>query len=337
MALVGAITGNCPDQRPLGAIIDLADGTVVREFIDLAGQVQAISPDGRVVFHQTIANPGPDTTCADAVVGPIQARDATTGALISEFDGLCTWLAPTDCPPDGPYPEWLSGISVSGDGGRVAAGGASGMVSMWDASTGSMKWSWEIPGGAGPLGGEWVSDVSIAPDDSHVAVARGSGESVVILDPGGTEIVSVPTSERWTVEHTPDGSRVVLAGTGLTVVDPNGWETVWDVADPHDSGVLDFDVSPDGTKIVTAGSDGLIRVWSVESGKLAHEVDLGDDWAKAVVFTENDEVLVGTDAGLVVTLTVDTERLIDIARSRLIRDLTEQECRTSRPREACAG
>ncbi|HVR32817.1 MAG TPA: BTAD domain-containing putative transcriptional regulator [Acidimicrobiia bacterium] len=338
IATVGGFTGHCPEQQAFGAVIDVATGTFVRQFDDIAGQVHAITLDGRTVIHQTIDNPGPETTCSNAIVGSIQARDAVTGAVISQFEGHCQYASAGDCTEPDPYPEWVLAMSVSSDGTRVAAGGLSGVIAMWDLETGTREWMKPLADHTVPFGTrmETVEGVSIAPDRSHVAVTWGSGESLLILDAeDGTELTTVPTASQWAVAHTPDGSRLVLAGRTLSVLDVDSWDTIWTVDDLQEGSAVDLAVSPNGTKIATTSQDGFVRIWNVEDGRLLHLIDIGEDWGKAVAFTDDTGVLVGTDAGLVAVLTIDLDELVEIARSLLTRTLTDQECRTYLHLDAC--
>jgi WD40 repeat protein len=88
--------------------------------------------------------------------------------------------------------------------------------------------------------------------------------------------------------------------------------------------VTDLDVSPDGAKIASIGQDGFVKIWSVEGGDLV----TSSTWATTAPmrwhFTDDTGVMVGIAAGLVTVFTID---LVEVARSRLTRSLTDKECR----------
>jgi WD40 repeat protein len=99
--------------------------------------------------------------------------------------------------------------------------------------------------------------------------------------------------------------------------------------------VFHLDVSPDSRSIVTTGPDGLVRLWDARDGSLLQAVSMGEDYGKAVAFTDDRRVVVGTLNGLVAGLTFDIDELVQIGRTRVTRTLTDQECRTYLHLDAC--
>jgi hypothetical protein len=86
---------------------------------------------------------------------------------------------------------------------------------------------------------------------------------------------------------------------------------------------------------VTTGSDGFVRLWDARDGSLLQVIAMGEDWAKAVAFTDDRHVVVGTLNELVAGLTFDVDDLVEIGRSRVTRTLTDQECRTYLHLDTC--
>ena len=113
-------------------------GEIISRFDDHTNQFFALTPDGGAIVYQRWERYGPNVPDSEWVVGPVVVRDVRTGAIRSELEGLCSYQVPEDCPalpPDLPYAEWVSRISVTPDGRRVAAGGDSHAVSVWDLDT----------------------------------------------------------------------------------------------------------------------------------------------------------------------------------------------------------
>jgi WD40 repeat protein/class 3 adenylate cyclase len=314
-------------------VLDPSTGELVRRFPDHAGQVLAIDADRRAVMYQRIEDGPGDATVPD--VGSIVVRDAPTGAILKEFEGLCPYssLDPsTACPvpPDRPYGEWVYGMSVTPDGRVAAAGGQSLAASVWDVETGSVLATlgpFEQPGSGGA-----VTSVAIHPDGSAAAVRIISAEPrVAVVDLDGTTLAEFPFDPPATsaghIAFSPDGTLLAAGGNQLEVFDTASWGTRWR-SHAHDGGVFHLDVSPSGRSIVTTGPDGFVRLWSAEDGSLLHAISLGDDYGKAVAFTDDRHVVVGTQEGLVTGLTFDVDELLEIGMSRVTRTLTEQECRT---------
>jgi WD40 repeat protein len=320
-------------------VFDPATGRIIRRYRDPAGQVLALTPDGRSLVHQHLVGSGPDP--ATWAVGSILVRDVVTGTTRIELEGFCDWIDPvSDCPvlpPDHPYAEWVLGMSVTTDGRRAAAGGDVGFaVSVWDLDTGSVvatlgpfgkPGSGGVPGAAIHPGGSKVA-VRILDDEPRVAIVGLDGSFLARF------AFEPPATSAGHIAFSPDGSLLAAGGARLAVFDTTSWAVLWQV-DAHDGGVFHLDFSPDGRSIVTTGSDGFIRLWDTRDGRLLQVIPMGEDWAKAVAFTDDRRVVVGTLNGLVAGLTFDVDELVQIGRSRVTRTLTDQECRTYLHLDTC--
>jgi WD40 repeat protein len=305
--------------------------------------VLALTPDGRDVVYQSHARYGADIPPLKWVVGSIVVRDAATGVTQTELQGLCNWVDPVkDCsvlPPDHPYAEWVFGMSVTPDGRRAVAGGESFAASVWDLNTGSVV---ATLGPFGQPGSGGVTSAAIHPDGSKVAVRIIADEprvAIVALD--GSVLAEFafepPATSAGHIAFSPDGSLLAAGGSRLKVFDTESWTPLWEVeeVEAHDGGVFHLDFSPDSRSIVTTGPDGFVRLWDARDGSLLQAISMGEDYGKAVAFTGNRHVVVGTLNGLVAGLTFDVDELIEIGHSRVKRSLTEQECRTYLHLDGC--
>ena len=318
-------------------------GEIISRFDDHVTQFFVLTPDGGAIIYQRWDRYGPDVPDSEWVVGPIVVRDVITGTIRSVLEGFCSYLdvpdlemALEDCPavpPDLPYAEWAQArMSVTPDGRRAAATGASRAVSVWDLDSGS------IVSTLGPFEALGVSGATIHPDGTKVAV-RLCCDRVTVVALDGSVLAEFPFDPPATgpgnIVFNPEGTLLAAGGRSLAVYDTRNWRPLWQIDDAHDGGVLHLDFSPDGRRIVTTGSDGFVRLWNAGDGTLLQEISMGDDWAKAVAFTDDHHVLVGTLSGLVAGLTFDVDELVEIGRSRLTRTLTEQECQTYLHLDAC--
>jgi WD40 repeat protein/class 3 adenylate cyclase len=327
------------DPEAYALVFDAATGRTIRRYRDTAGQVLALTPDGGSLVHQHFVGSGPDP--ATWAVGSILVRDVVTGTTRTELEGFCEWIDPeSDCPvlpPDHPYAEWVIGMSVTTDGRRAAAGGDVGFaVSIWDLETGSVV---ATLGPFGEPGSGAVAGAAIHPDGSQVAVRiMGDEPRVAVVRLDGSVLAEFPFEPPATsgghIAFGPDGSLLAAGGARLAVFESSSWSVVWEV-DAHDGGAFHLDFSPDGRTIVTTGSDGFLRLWDARDGSLLQVIPMGEDWAKAVAFTDDRHVVVGTLSGLVAGLTFDVDELVQIGRSRVTRTLTDQECRTYLHLDTC--
>ncbi|HUG32365.1 MAG TPA: BTAD domain-containing putative transcriptional regulator [Acidimicrobiia bacterium] len=325
--------GRCPEQFSEVLLMDAATGEVADRFYDIGGNTLLLTPDGSRLIKPSSSADGPDDSCSEVTVEPIRVTDTATGMTEREFEGLCSWLDPQNLGPEcvqapnHPYPQAVTGMSTTADGSLVAATGwLSPAFSVWDAESGSIVLTERV--GEGDC---CLHDVSLHPDGLLVAVTLWEDGSVepqlVVYDLDGNILHEEPGSA-GPVQFSPDGRHLatsVAEGNRLRVYDTETWG-FWEV-DAHPD-FQDLDVSPNGEQIVTVGTEGSLKVWDVSERSLAHEIDLGSDFAKAVAFVDDQHVAIGTQEGLVAVLTLDPRELMDIARSRVSRSLTEQECQT---------
>ena len=138
---------------------------------------------------------------------------------------------------------------------------------------------------------------------------------------------------------TPDGRKLVVGGY-------NGEINVFDFAQlkagveeheaivrsipAHESFILSATVSPDGLKIFSRAWGEPVKLWDLETGEALGEfgvMDHANQYPPAAAFHPTEPWLYATvGEGEIAIYTVDTDDLIEIARARLTRGLTEDEC-----------
>jgi WD40 repeat protein len=351
--LVAAVgfAGRCPDQLYVGVVVDATSGEeVVPAFHDVAAQGVALSDDGTLLLHQTTFPFGPGVPCSERADGTIVAKTIGGSGRIA-LAGLCDYRQPSsllaiagtpsgngECPfpPELPYAEFVTDIDIGPDG-QVVAGGQSSVASIWEQADGGLV---RTLGPHAP--GTAVQGVALDPSSGRVAVFTvGAEQRLDIYSASGETIETiryepgVPVAGR--VVFSPEGRMLAVGADRLTVYDTSDWNPMWEPADAHDGGVGELDFSPNGQNIVTTGRDGFVRVWEAASGGLRHTIPLGDDFGKGVGFVDDTHIVVGTQNGLIATFTIDIEELARIARDRLTREMSEQECMTYLHRSCASG
>jgi WD40 repeat protein len=111
----------------------------------------------------------------------------------------------------------------------------------------------------------------------------------------------------------------------LTVYDTGTWQPIAFFA-PGQSRGISF--SPDDSKILTAQTDGYVRIWDTHTGTELHRIPLPG--ASGGVWLDEAHIVIGSATGLWTTITLDLEELKDLAVSRLTRGFTTEECETYR-------
>ena len=112
----------------------------------------------------------------------------------------------------------------------------------------------------------------------------------------------------------------------LVLIDASTWDQV-DAIQAHRGRVLDAAVNPAGTLIASAGSDGFVRVWRVEDRSLYTEIGFHVDEIANVEFINDTHLLVTAGIGNeAIVITLDPDELLMIARDRIVRTFTPDEC-----------
>jgi WD40 repeat protein len=131
------------------------------------------------------------------------------------------------------------------------------------------------------------------------------------------------------VDVSPTGKQFAIANfdTRVTAWDVESGRKLWQLP-KQGTGMSDVAYSPDGRWVATAGWDGTVKIWDAASGSEITGLYGHTAKATSVDFSPDGRQLVtaSTDGTVRVFLT-RIDDLIALARSRLTRDLTTQECR----------
>ena len=152
-------------------------------------------------------------------------------------------------------------LAFSPDGKVLATGGDDREIRFWNVSTGALTTSWEVRGN--------VKSLAFAPDGSSLVWCANGGWCQVWEVPTGRVLARMKGHEYGveSVAFTPDGKRVVTAGTFDT------GPRVWDAATGkeligfrgHFKNPSKVAVAPDGQTVASAGEDGQVLVWDLNT------------------------------------------------------------------------
>ena len=227
------------------------------------------------------------------------------------------------------------GIAYSPDGRMIATSGGDGKIRTWDAATGEALLTlddWD----------NWATWVAFSPDGSMLA-SGGELSNITIWDPqSGQELLSFPAAfpDRniiWRIAFSPDGRLLAVSGT-------SGVVKVWAIDKENASSQLlatltghtgivrqGMDISSDGRLLATAADDGT-RLWDLskyyddetEPGEPAPTV-LNVPGRNPLFNPQGDQLMTLVDGSLL-GFTLDNERLLELAQSRVTRSFTAAEC-----------
>jgi class 3 adenylate cyclase/WD40 repeat protein/energy-coupling factor transporter ATP-binding protein EcfA2 len=327
-------------------VIDLASGKpLYPPLVGVGSQTLDFAPDGTRFVRQEYP---------DGLTGQIVVKDVRTGNTILPLDGLCTWAGFDDrehygdCRPfpNTPFPMFARSLRWSPDGSMIAAvDGKNGeeYMAVWDARDGKMIYR--------GMSDQPVSDVIFSPDSKTIVVSHRAGTMDVLPTDtwqgtsvqgraGGTGVG--PVGFVGFVGFTPDGSTLVsiegFSGGGgalhwldATTLKPRRPS----VSDAFEGSTKSAAMSPDGSLVAIGASDGLVRVWDILSGRLVHEIPIGDTQVQGVAFVDDKHLAVTPYEGNLLIFTLDRTELLKIVRSSLTRGFTKTECARFNFADAC--
>jgi WD40 repeat protein len=151
------------------------------------------------------------------------------------------------------------------------------LAKIWDVDTGNQLFSVPNPNADDPLMGFYGA--AFHPDGTRVATATGKG-NITIWDINSGKAVMTLSGHSNNVNvlaYSPDGTH--LASSAETV-------KIWDAVSGKELRTLPtrgygVTFSPDGTRLATAGMDGIATVWDIATGKALQTLrgHTGSIWA----------------------------------------------------------
>jgi WD40 repeat protein len=220
----------------------------------------------------------------------------------------------------------------------LASAGAGGRAILWDVETGDSVLAIPIhPSGAG------ATRVAFHPDGTRLAIAtdyRADADPLVrVWDLASEQMLYTVTglpNRAWGLAFSPDGSK-------LAVPVDTGFAKVYDAATGeeslsltgHHGRLMVATFSPDSARLATGGSGGL-KLWDLATGQELTTFAGHTAMVNGVAFSPDGSRLASSSIdGTTRVYAVDVDDLVALARSRLTRWLTPEECRQYLHLEEC--
>ena len=266
----------------------------------------AISPDGTEI-------------ASGGISGNITIWDSHTGKVLTNLVG---------------HENMVVGVAFSPNGTRLASSAWDGTAKIWNLTT-----SQDVTTFSGHTPTALVTGIVFSPDGK--TVFTGADDKFVYQwDAATGQVVRAFSGEEkeiYGVALSPNGS-LLAAG------DQDGNIQLWEVKTGkkiktlagHAGLVLRLAFSNDGSRLASASFDRLAKVWDVSTGEELASLYGNTGNVFGVSFSPDGNRLATAGAdGAVRTYTLRLNDLVDLARSRVTRMLTDEECRTFLHMDSC--
>ena len=169
---------------------------------------------------------------------------------------------------------------------------------------------WHLPEGAkARLGRGKLNNVVFSPDGTRIAVSTSIG--IWVYDTQTREAVSlfaeIQTGKKEAFFPSKPPEALMFSADAVLVASAHGnsiyvWDTVTGAAfamlDEHPDSITAIALSPDSTKLATAGGDWVVRLWDVSTGKFINSLKGHPGAVNAVTFSPDGKTLASAGSSL---------------------------------------
>lgn len=269
------------------------------------------------------------THSGQEVGGAVFSPDGTRVAVADHSGRTFLWRPPevTALAHLDGHREAVTSLAWSPDGTRIATTSRDGTSRIWDASDGRELRTLIT-------GRYWLGGAAWSPDSRYLATSLTDKAFCVWDAEQGTAVATLEghTDYVWRFAWSPDGRRVATGSRDRTV-------RVWDPFDGaelrrmtgHTDRVQGIGWSPDGSRLATASWDRTVRLWDPDEGRELAVVGVHDDQVNGLAWSPDGTRLATVSRDRTVRIwnpTTDLNPLLERARSRVFRDLTDEERRS---------
>jgi WD40 repeat protein/class 3 adenylate cyclase len=220
------------------------------------------------------------------------------------------------------HDNWVLGVAFSPDGSRLVTASFDNTAKIWDVETGSLIFT---------LAGhtDWLLRVAFSPDGSRVVTSSFDTTAIVWDAMTGKKLFSLTghTGAVGQVIFSPDGTRLATSSF-------DGSVKLWDAVSGkelrtlsrHAGSVFDISFSPDGKTIATASADKTAKLWDALTGKELLTLYAPDGLTDVDFSPDGSQLAVASRDGTTRIYLLKLEDIIALAKQRVTRPLTTEEC-----------
>ncbi len=231
----------------------------------------------------------------------------------------------------------ITGMDLRADGKQLATAGWDGTAKVWDIDNGELILTLFSKDDLGASLA--ISGLVFSPDGNYLFTA-GDDDFVHQWDVATSQELRRFSGEGldlYGVAVSPDG-RLLAVGRqdgAILLWDITSGERLFQLA-AHAGLILRLVFSDDGSKLASVGFDSLAKVWDVETGQQLMTLygTTGNVFGAAFSPDSRHLATAGGD-GTVRIFALEMDELIELARDRVTRDLTVEECRNYLHTDQC--
>lgn len=177
-------------------------------------------------------------------------------------------------------------VKFSPDGKWLATGGYGKVIKLWSVATGDLVKEFDVGPGEGGL------TPVFSPDGAILAVSHRNSSTRLFDVSTGKLLHTLPNAMSQRVSFDPTGKTVAVAYV-------DGGFALWDVETGKNKGTIKADAgelysigwSPDGSLLVTSGSDAQVTLWNSADLSLVREIE-SPAWVIAACFSPDGTKLI---------------------------------------------
>jgi len=221
-----------------------------------------------------------------------------------------------------PHATWVTAVSYSPDGKIIATSSEDRKARLWDAATGKNLLTLDRP--------DEVWSIPFSPDGTRFAAASWDKTVKIWETATGKELLSLSAPARfWSATFSPDGKRVAGGRD-------DGVAMIWDATTGkelltlpgHTGTIIEVNFDSSGSRLATASFDGTAKVWDATTGReLLTLAGHGLNVFGAIFSPEGSRLTTAGWDGTARVQLLKLEDLVALAKSRVTRALTDDECK----------
>ncbi len=220
---------------------------------------------------------------------------------------------------------WTWWVAFSDDGHRLAAGGRTGNVRVWNVADGRELLSKQTE--------TMVDGLAFLPDGKSLLVLQSAGQlDLVNVSNGESQLLRGPLDVAPTTDTYRARGMARHPNRSVYAIGIRDSIELWDVqqaiqlqALKSDAKVRSLTFNHDGSRLFSGDSDGVIKVWNVETGSQLLAFEAHDGFIWSLMLSPDGTTLVSTGTDGLIKIWEDHRPAVDtIQQRRIVAEATRQ-------------